>query len=137
LIYTLDTNVMIDISNGRAGVRARFDEAVKAGAEIVTCPIASHEFVFGCLISSRPQFHLERARQLLTDLRIIDWSHADGVAAAEVRVALRRRGRAIGANDALIAGQAINRGWTLVSHNLREFYPIDGLEVVDWTGPVA
>lgn len=135
MILSLDTNVMVDICNGRAGVRERFDGAVDEGAEIVVSPVASHELLYGCLISPRPQHHPDRAQVLLADLRPVDLTHEDGLAAARIRQDLRRLGRPIGAYDLPIAGQALNRGWTVVSGNLREYTRIDNLLVVDWTAP--
>lgn len=132
---SLDPNVMVDFCNGRAGVRERFDGAVDEGAEIVVSPVASHELLYGCLISPRPQHHPDRAQVLLADLRPVDLTHEDGLAAARIRQDLRRLGRPIGAYDLLIAGQALNRGWTVVSANLREYTRIDNLLVVDWTAP--
>jgi tRNA(fMet)-specific endonuclease VapC len=137
VILSLDANVMIDICNGRAGVRERFDEAVNEGSEIVASPVASHELLFGCLISPRPQHHLDRAQALLADLRRVDLTHEDSLAAARIRRDLRRQGRSIGAYDLLIAGQALNRGWTMVSANLREYTRVENLRVVDWTRPAS
>ena len=54
---------------------------------------------------------------------------------ATVRANLRRRGLNIGAYDLLIAGQALARGWTVVTANTREFARIEGLNVIDWTAP--
>jgi tRNA(fMet)-specific endonuclease VapC len=133
MILSLDSNVMIDICNGRDGVRERFDAAVDDGGVIVASPVASHELLFGCLISKRPQYHLERAQALLADLRVVDMTHEDALAAARIRQDLRRQGRSIGAYDLLIAGQALNRGWTMVSANLREYTRVENLQVVDWT----
>jgi tRNA(fMet)-specific endonuclease VapC len=73
------------------------------------------------------------AERLLKGVDIVEWSFADGIAAAQVRRGLRRRGTSIGEHDLLIAGQAINRGWAVVSANLREFLRVDTLEVFDWT----
>lgn len=137
MILSLDTNVMVDIFNGRAGVRECFDEAVRDGAEVVVSPVASHELLYGCLISPRPQHHLDRAQILLADLRPVDLTHEDGLSAARIRQDLRRLGRPIGAYDLLIAGQALNRGWTVVSANLREYTRVDNLLVVDWTRPAS
>ena len=137
MILSLDTNVMVDICNGRAGVRECFDEAVRDGAEVVVSPVASHELLYGCLISPRPQHHLDRAQILLADLRPVDLTHEDGLSAARIRQDLRRLGRPIGAYDLLIAGQALNRGWTVVSANLREYTRVDNLLVVDWTRPAS
>jgi tRNA(fMet)-specific endonuclease VapC len=39
--------------------------------------------------------------------------------------------------DMLIAGQAMNRGWAIVTANVHEFGPIAGLQVIDWTQPTG
>ena len=39
----------------------------------------------------------------------------------------------IGFYDVLIAGQALARGWTVVTANVREFSKASGLKVIDWT----
>ena len=41
-------------------------------------------------------------------------------------------GGGIGPYDVLIAGQALARGLTLVTHNVREFGRVEGLRVEDW-----
>lgn len=53
--------------------------------------------------------------------------------AAEIRARLRRLGRPIGGYDALIAGQARAREWTLVTSNVREFERIEGLKLENWS----
>jgi tRNA(fMet)-specific endonuclease VapC len=50
----------------------------------------------------------------------------------EIRAALERAGRPIGANDLLIAAHARAAGLTLVSRNAGEFSRIPGLKLVDW-----
>ena len=137
MILSLDTNVMIDIVNDRSGdVRRRFKAAQEAGDRLVTCAVAAHEFVYGAIISPRPEIHLPNAEALLGELEVEPWTIDDGYATARLRFALRRAGRTVGAADALIAGQALNRGWTVVSANLRDFERMEGLSVVDWrTGP--
>jgi len=46
--------------------------------------------------------------------------------------ALKRKATPIGANDLWIACHCLALGATLVSHNLREFRRIAGLQLVDW-----
>jgi tRNA(fMet)-specific endonuclease VapC len=41
-------------------------------------------------------------------------------------------GRLIGAYDVLIAGSALARRLTLVTHNIREFQRVPGLAVENW-----
>ena len=134
MILSLDTNVMVDLINGRRPeVRDRYDEAVARGDRIVTCAIAAYELTYGALISQRPEVQRAAVERLLEGIEVVDWTYADGLAAAQIRRGLRRRGAGIGEHDLLIAGQAVNRGWAVVSANLHEFLRIDTLEVFDWT----
>jgi tRNA(fMet)-specific endonuclease VapC len=135
VILSLDTNVMVDLLNDQIpGVREQYEAALAAQDRLVACALAAHELLSGAMISRRPDVHVANAEDLLSDLEVIDWSYADGVAAARIRRALRRAGRTIGAMDVLIAGQALARGWTMVSANLRQFERVEGLGVIDWTG---
>ena len=58
-----------------------------------------------------------------------------GILAAQIRLDLEQKGIRIGAYDILIAGQALNLGLVLVTHNLREFGRVEGLKVEDWHTP--
>jgi tRNA(fMet)-specific endonuclease VapC len=133
VILSLDTNVMVDLVNRRRpDVRVRYDEALARGDEIVTCALAAHELLFGATISARPEVHFARANELLADLQVVDLTYEDVLQAIPVRRSLRRKGRSIGTWDLMIAGQALHRGWTVVSHNLREYTRVEGLAVETW-----
>ena len=54
--------------------------------------------------------------------------------AGHLRAELARQGRPIGPYDLQIAMQALRRGHTLVTNNLREFARIKGLMLEDWVG---
>ena len=56
----------------------------------------------------------------------------DARAVGAVRAALAAAGAGIGPYDVLIAGQALARRVTLVTHDLREFGRVEGLRVEDW-----
>ena len=51
---------------------------------------------------------------------------------ADIRAALERAGTPIGNHDLFIAAHARSRGMTLVTHNMREFERVPGLQVEDW-----
>ena len=61
-----------------------------------------------------------------------DFTTGDAKVSAAVVAKLQKAGRRIGVVDTLIGGQAMARGWTLVTGNVRHFALIDGLDVVDW-----
>jgi tRNA(fMet)-specific endonuclease VapC len=137
LILSLDANVLVDLTNHRQPqVRRAYDAAVASGATIVACAFAAHELIFGAVISGRPAHQLAVAEHLLADLTVAPFTLEDARSTAELRRRLRQAGRPIGPVDTLIAGQALGRGWTVVTANLREFERVEGLQVIDWTaGP--
>ncbi len=66
----------------------------------------------------------------------VEFDREDAAAAGRVRADLAARGLMIGAYDLLIAGQALARGWMVVTANTREFTRVSGLAIEDWTEPV-
>jgi len=63
---------------------------------------------------------------------ILDFDPEDARHAGEVRAQLALAGTPIGPYDVLIAGQALARSLTLVTHNMREFQRVVGLSIEDW-----
>jgi tRNA(fMet)-specific endonuclease VapC len=136
LILSLDANVLIDLANQRRPfVRDRFDAALAAGHTLTTCSLAAQELLYGASISARPDVQLLTARTLFGLVRVSEFSLDDAEAAAALRAVLKAAGRPIGSIDVLIAGQALGRGWAVVTGNLREFSRVPGLEIIDWTPP--
>ena len=134
MTLALDTNVFVELlRKRRATVQRRFNDALAAEEPLVASLVVLHELRFGCLLHHNPTAELARVRVALAEVDIEPLNQRDVVAAASIRAALRRRGRAVGALDGLIAGQALARDWTLVTANRREFDRIEGLNVIDWT----
>jgi tRNA(fMet)-specific endonuclease VapC len=72
--------------------------------------------------------------ELIDKLRfeVLDFDREDARQAGEVRAQLALQGQPIGPYDILIAGQALARGLTLVTHNVGEFGRVGGLKIEDW-----
>jgi tRNA(fMet)-specific endonuclease VapC len=132
---SLDTNVLIDLARRRPQVRSRYKEAVAAGAPMAISSVVWHELWLGVLLSRAPETEQARLAEPTYGLQRVELSFADAEAAATIRAALRPKGEEIGVFDTLIAGQALARGWTLVTANTREFDRVEGLSVVDWARP--
>lgn len=134
MTLALDTNVVIELVRGRREmVRERLHAALIADEQLVASIVVWHELRLGCELSRDPAAELARVERVLSRIRIEPLDEADFLAAASVRAALLRQGRPIGPLDGLIAGQALRRGWTVVTANVREFDRIGGLKVIDWT----
>ncbi len=133
--HLLDTNACIALINGGSEkVRARYMQAVRGRASLVTSSICLHELWYGVAKSSRVELNARRLRDFINrDLEVLDYSADDAEAAAEIRAELERKGKQIGEYDTLIAGQALGRNLILVTANTREFNRVKGLKVEDWT----
>jgi tRNA(fMet)-specific endonuclease VapC len=132
--YCLDTNVCIDIINGKSvPVRARLKEVISGGSVVCVSSVVLHELWYGVAKSTHHEANTARMQAFLAGpFEILPWDDADARAAGEVRAVLEKEGQMIGAYDALIAAQAIRRGITLVTANTREFARVDGLMWEDW-----
>ena len=132
--YALDTNACIALINGSpASVRSRLQQVLDAGGVICVPAVVLHELWYGVAKSARREHNIERVQTFVAGpIEILDFDAADARAAGEVRAALERIGQPIGAYDALIAGQSVRRGLTLVTANSREFERVAGLMWEDW-----
>ena len=63
---------------------------------------------------------------------VLDFDREDARQAGELRARLAAAGTPIGTYDVLIAGQALARAMTLVTHNIGEFQRVPELRVEDW-----
>ena len=100
---------------------------------LVASVIVHHELQFGVFASRDPVIAAGNLIDLMRDVTVEPLSEDDVTVSARVRTVLKQAGTPIGPYDLLIAGQALNRGWTLVTSNVREFERVPGLAVEDWS----
>jgi tRNA(fMet)-specific endonuclease VapC len=126
--YLLDANAVIAMIEGRGSVEqeVRRHRANEFGLPV----IVAHELYRGAFGSSRRMENLARVEAL--PFPAVDFDRGDARAAGRIRVHLEQAGTPIGPYDILIAGQAMARDLTLVTHNTREFQRVPGLRIVDW-----
>ena len=128
--FLLDTNILSDLMRNPGGLVAK--QTARVGEQSVcTSIIVLAEVRFG--IAKRRSRRL--AAQLVAILAGIEVfpfeAPADEIYGA-LRADLERSGGPIGANDTLIAAQALSLGMTLVTDNEREFARVPGLRIENW-----
>ena len=134
----LDTSTVIDTLNGaKPHYRTRLEEAMASPDGVAISSFVLHELVYGALASRRPEAELALVDSFVERARVEPWTAEDAIAAARVRADLRLTGTPVGAVDSLIAGQALNRGWNIVTGNIKDFIRIPGLTIVDWSDPAG
>ena len=126
--FLLDTNAVIALLEDNRSFVARIRNYLPSDFGISA--IVHHELCFGAYKSRRVAANLQNVRAL--QFEVVPISKADAERAGEIRAALQARGTPIGPYDALIAGQAVARSLTLITHNVAEFSRVADLEFVDW-----
>ena len=94
--------------------------------------VAAYEVWVGVLGLQNAKRRLAKYERFLSVVDILPFDATAGRRAADLRVALERKGEAIGPMDTLIAATALAHGATLVTRNVREFRRVPGLSVVNW-----
>ena len=136
MTYLLDSNACIAIINKKVSqpFEGSLNRAIRFGEGLYVPSISVYELWFGVAKSKRVRVNTYNlARFLKPPFQVLDFDSHDARLAGEIRAELARRGTPIGPYDVLIAGQALARGLTLVTVNIREFSCVDGLKLADWT----
>jgi tRNA(fMet)-specific endonuclease VapC len=132
--YLLDTNAVIALlKNDPAGVRKRLRRVASRKATIAVSTVVLFELWYGVARSAYRRENAERLRVFLSgNIAVVPFEDEDAASAGDLRAALERAGKPIGPYDMLIAGQAIRRGFTLVTANVQEFARNTGLRWENW-----
>lgn len=128
--YLLDTNIVSDLVRHPQGRIAEHIRKV-GEAQVCTSIIAAAELRYGAAKkgSRRLTAQLET---VLGALDVVPFEAPADAAYGLIRARLEQCGTPIGANDLLIAAQALALGCTIVTDNEAEFARIDGLPRENW-----
>ena len=129
--YLLDANVVIALLNDSTSPAARRARQERPG-DMALPAIVAHELYYGAFKSRRADRNVALSDALR--FAILEFDTEDARQSGRIRAALAEQGTPIGPYDILIAGQALARDLTLVTHNTREFGRVPGLRVEDWEG---
>lgn len=128
--YLLDTNVLSHAARAPRGIVANRIRQI-GGSAVYTSIIVACEMRFGALKrgSGRVSAQVEAVLGAIHVAAVE--SPADAVY-GRLRWELERKGTPIGANDLLIAAQAVNDGSVVVTDNTREFSRVPDLRLENW-----
>jgi tRNA(fMet)-specific endonuclease VapC len=135
--YLLDTNACIALINGNpASVRPRLAQVLKGRASVAVSAVVAFELWYGAAKSTRRQANRQRLETFFAGpLDLVAFDDEDARVAGEIRAMLEAAGTPIGADDLLIAGQALRHDATLVTANTAEFSRVAELRWQDWASP--
>jgi tRNA(fMet)-specific endonuclease VapC len=126
--FLLDSNAVIALMKGNPGFLGRLRQHQPQDFGVPA--IMVHELFFGAYKGLRMAQNVARVEAL--QFQVVEFDREDARQAGEIRAKLAACGTPIGAYDVLIAGQALARALTLITHNTREFHRVPGLLIQDW-----
>jgi tRNA(fMet)-specific endonuclease VapC len=131
LRYLLDTNICIYIAKQKPlHVAKKFSELTigEVGMSIITYG----ELLFGAQKSHHPKKALVTLENLATLIAPLPMPLEAAKHYGDIRSALERKGKIIGANDLWIAAHALALDVTIVTNNEKEFSRVKGIKVENW-----
>ena len=128
--YLLDTNIVSDLVRNPQGKVAQHIRTV-GEAQVCTSIIVAAELRYGAAKkgSLRLSSQLEA---VLGALQILSFETPADATYGVLRARLEQAGRPIGANDLLIAAQALSLGYTIITDNEKEFAHVADLRRENW-----
>lgn len=130
-MYLLDTNICIYVlKNQIPSLTARL--LSESPDDVAVSAITVYELEYGAAKSRWGDRTRDKLYAFLSPFTTIPFDAADAAVTGYLRALMAHKGSPIGPYDIQIAGQALARGMTVVTHNIKEFSRIPGLKVEDW-----
>ena len=127
--YLLDTSICVAIFRGNRQVAAKLNNVSKEQCFVSQIVVA--ELLFGVYRSKRVEENLEQTREFIKEVKVLPFDDCLDIFAKE-RARLWEAGKKIEDFDLLIGCAAKAAGLTMVTHNVKHFGHIDGIEIEDW-----
>jgi predicted nucleic acid-binding protein len=131
ITFALDTNIVSYILQDRDDVTDRLDAETGKGNKVVIPPIVYYEIRRG-LLAKGATTKAKLFDELLSDLEVEGISIKTLDIAAEEYARLKITGQPITDADLLIGAYCIEKGYTLVTNNVKHLSIINGLTIVNW-----
>ena len=131
LKYLLDTNIVIyTIKNRPEHVKQRF---LEHEGRMAVSTITLGELVYGAEKSRHVERNLNDIEAMVARLELLPFDSSGAYHFGQIRASLSQKGKPIGPYDMMLAGQARASGLILVTNNVKEFEPVPGLMLEDWS----
>ena len=128
--YLLDTNIVSDLVRNPQGRIAQHIRKI-GEAQVCTSIIVAAELRYGAAKKQSTRLTAQ-LQAVLGALEVLPLEAPADTTYGALRARLEKAGRPIGANDLLIAAQALALGYTIVTDNEKEFAQIKDLPRENW-----
>ena len=130
-MYLLDTNICIYVLKN--SYPALTEKVFSLHPSLIAMSsVTMYELEYGAAKSNWGERTRQKLAQFIAPFTILPFDSDDAVTAGRIRCFLERQGNTIGPYDYQIAAQGIAKGLTVVTHNLKHFSHIEGIDMEDW-----
>lgn len=105
--------------------------------KIAVCSVVKAELSYGAMRSNNTQKNLKIQKTFLQQFVSLPFDDRCAEIYGNIRADLVKNGTPIGSNDIQIASITLANNLMLVTHNVREFSRIAGLQIEDWEGELG
>ena len=131
LIYLLDTNVCIMYLKGKSlSINHHLDNLEPE--KIAVCSVVKAELFYGSMRSNNLQKAIAVQKIFIEQFVSLPFDDECAENYGKLRADLANSGTPISSNDIQIASIALVNNLILVTHNVREFKRVKGLQIEDW-----
>ena len=130
-MYLLDTNTCIYfLKNSFPTLTQKLLDTDPS--ELFISSITVFELAYGAEKSKWGEKTRQKLAMFLAPFTILPFDSEDAMVAGRIRGALEQHGTPIAPYDVQIAAQALAKGLTVLTHNMKEFQRVPDLRVEDW-----
>lgn len=127
--YLIDTSICVFLFRNNQDVVKRLN---RIGCErCFICDVVLAELRYGAYKSSRTEENLKLIDDFVKEIKVLPFADSIDVYAQE-KLRLKNSGKPIEDFDLLIGCAAKAAGLTVVTHNVKHFSHIEGLNIEDW-----
>lgn len=127
----LDTTFLVDVLRGSQSVTEAMEEVDKTGTGAVSS-ISVMEVWEGIRLADASNQERQRVKQLLEEVREVEFDRHCAIQAGEISAELRQTGSQIEPPDVMIAGTALANDMPVVTRNVEHFERIEELEILTY-----
>ena len=130
-MFLLDTNICIYFMKNSCPNLTRKLLSMNP-SDLAISSVTVFELEYGAGKSNWGERTRQKLAMFLAPFNILPFTVDDAICAGSIRAQLEKQGTKIGPYDVLLAGQAISKNLTFVTHNTGEFNRVPNLRLEDW-----
>ena len=124
----LDSTWIYDFLKGKQNAMAAL-EAVKSSHSLTTTSINAYEVIYGLLRKNEME-KLDAVMQFFKSVRMLDFDLVAAGKAAQIGMALEKKGKTINEFDILVAGAMLTNGChKIITENVKDFEKVDEITI--------